>query len=194
MNAELNGIFSRHAEWLESEGESGNQLVLDNISSEQLTSEQLQLLTDSILTECSFTDIVLNEIDLYHTEMYSCKFSKTSFRKVQLIKSEVNDTEFTDISFEYANFSNAEFFDCNFLRSTFDNSTFVSVGIWNRLGSDPALLWLWRRPAATAPIRPLAWEPPYATGAALENRAASATHSSRQRQILNPLIKARDGT
>ena len=31
---------------------------------------------------------------------------------------------------------------------------------------DPA--WLWRRLAATAPIRPLAWDPPYATGAALE--------------------------
>ena len=29
-------------------------------------------------------------------------------------------------------------------------------------GSDPALLWLWRRPVAAAPIRPLAWEPPYA--------------------------------
>jgi len=24
------------------------------------------------------------------------------------------------------------------------------------------LLWLWRRPAATAPIRPLVWESPYA--------------------------------
>ena len=33
---------------------------------------------------------------------------------------------------------------------------------------DLALLWLWRRPAATAPIRPLAWEPPYAVGAALK--------------------------
>ena len=33
---------------------------------------------------------------------------------------------------------------------------------------DPALLWLWCRPAATAPIRPLAWEPPYAAGAAQE--------------------------
>jgi len=33
---------------------------------------------------------------------------------------------------------------------------------------DPALLWLWCRPVATAPIRPLAWEPPYAVGAAQE--------------------------
>jgi len=30
------------------------------------------------------------------------------------------------------------------------------------------LLWLWHRPAATALIRPLAWESPYAMGAALE--------------------------
>ena len=33
---------------------------------------------------------------------------------------------------------------------------------------DPVLLWLWHRPAATALIRPLAWEPSYAAGAALE--------------------------
>ena len=41
-------------------------------------------------------------------------------------------------------------------------------GVGCRHGLDPALLWLWCRPAATAPIRPLAWEPPYATGTALE--------------------------
>ena len=41
-----------------------------------------------------------------------------------------------------------------------------SVGC--RRGSDPALLWLWCRPVATAPIRPLAWESPYAAGAAQE--------------------------
>ena len=33
---------------------------------------------------------------------------------------------------------------------------------------DSALLWLWHRPVATALIRPLTWEPPYATGAAIK--------------------------
>ena len=33
---------------------------------------------------------------------------------------------------------------------------------------EPVLLWLWCRPVATAPIRPLAWELPYAKGAALK--------------------------
>ena len=36
--------------------------------------------------------------------------------------------------------------------------------------SDPALLWLWCRLAATALIWHLAWEPPYATGAALKKK------------------------
>ena len=30
------------------------------------------------------------------------------------------------------------------------------------------MLWLWRRPAATALISPLAWKPPYAVGVALK--------------------------
>jgi len=44
----------------------------------------------------------------------------------------------------------------------------VSCGVGCRCGSDPTLLWLWHRQAATAPIRPLTWEPPYATGMGLE--------------------------
>ena len=44
----------------------------------------------------------------------------------------------------------------------------MSCGISHTRGLDPMLLWLWHRPVATAPIRSLAWEPPYAADAALE--------------------------
>ena len=44
----------------------------------------------------------------------------------------------------------------------------MSCGVDCRLGSDLVLLWRWCRPGATALIRPLAWEPPYASDAALE--------------------------
>ena len=44
----------------------------------------------------------------------------------------------------------------------------MSCGVGHRRGSDPALQWLWCRPVATAPIRPLAWETPYATGVVQE--------------------------
>ena len=38
----------------------------------------------------------------------------------------------------------------------------MSCGVGCRCSSDPGLLWLWSRPVATALIRPLAWEIPYA--------------------------------
>jgi len=44
----------------------------------------------------------------------------------------------------------------------------VSCGVGHRHGLDPALLWLWGRPVATALIQPLAWEPPYARAATLK--------------------------
>ena len=44
----------------------------------------------------------------------------------------------------------------------------MSCGVGDRCGSVLALLWLSRRLTAVAPIQPLAWEPPYASGAALK--------------------------
>ena len=46
----------------------------------------------------------------------------------------------------------------------------MSCGVGRRCSTDLALLWLWHRPVATAPIRPLAWELPYAAGVALEKK------------------------
>ena len=46
----------------------------------------------------------------------------------------------------------------------------MSCGVGRRRSSDLALLWLWYRPAAEAPIRPLAWKPPYVAGVALKKK------------------------
>ena len=57
----------------------------------------------------------------------------------------------------------------------------MSCGVGHRRGSDPALLWLWCRLAATAWIRPLAWEPPYATGVALEESKREKQKQNKQK-------------
>ena len=46
----------------------------------------------------------------------------------------------------------------------------MSYGVGGRCGSDLVWLWLWCRLAAAALIHPLAWELPYATGAALKEK------------------------
>ena len=44
----------------------------------------------------------------------------------------------------------------------------VNCGVGHRRGLDPALLWLWCRPAAVAQIQPPAWEGPHASSVALK--------------------------
>ena len=51
----------------------------------------------------------------------------------------------------------------------------MSRGVSRRRGLDPVLLWLLCRLAATALIRPLAWEPPYVVGAALKRQKTKYT-------------------
>ena len=46
----------------------------------------------------------------------------------------------------------------------------MSCGVGRSHSLDLMLLWLWYRPAAVAVIRPLAWELPYAVGAALKRK------------------------
>ena len=48
--------------------------------------------------------------------------------------------------------------------------------MWHRCGSDLVLLWPWRRLAAVAPIRPLAWEPPYAASEVLKSKKQKRIH------------------
>ena len=55
----------------------------------------------------------------------------------------------------------------------------MSCGIGHRRGLDPVLLWLFCRPAATALIQPLAWELPYAVGAALKKKDKKAKQNKK---------------
>ena len=58
----------------------------------------------------------------------------------------------------------------------------MSCAVDCRLGSDPALLWLWCRPAAIAPIRLLAWEPPYAVGSGPRKDKKTKRQQQQQQQ------------
>ena len=61
----------------------------------------------------------------------------------------------------------------------------MSCGVGCRRGSDPELLWLWRRPAAMALITSLAWEPPYAMGVALEKTKKKKKKKERKKNSYN---------
>ena len=59
-----------------------------------------------------------------------------------------------------------------------------SVGCKVWLGSGSDLAWLWCRPATTAPIHPLAWESPCATGAALKKKTKKERKKKKELQTV----------
>ena len=54
---------------------------------------------------------------------------------------------------------------------------------------DLALLWLWCRPASTAPIGSLAWKLPYAAGAALKRQKILSVFFRHQLRYKGPAFK-----
>ena len=52
-----------------------------------------------------------------------------------------------------------------------------------------ALLWLWLRPAATAWIRPLAWEPPYATDEDLKGQKTKKKKKKKKKDTKEIIYK-----
>ena len=64
----------------------------------------------------------------------------------------------------------------------------VSCDVGHRQGLDP--VWLWDRPAATAPIRPLAWEPPYAMGTALKRQKDKKEKEKKERKEVPGSLQA----
>ena len=64
----------------------------------------------------------------------------------------------------------------------------MSCDVGCRRGSDPQRLWLWlwHGPAATAQIRPLAWEPRYAAGVALEKAKIQKKKKAKKKDKKNP--------
>ena len=67
----------------------------------------------------------------------------------------------------------------------------MSCGVGRRCGSDPVLLWLWQRPAAVAPIKPLAWEPPYAVAAALEKAKRPPQKKKKKARLVSMKMQVR---
>ena len=58
----------------------------------------------------------------------------------------------------------------------------MSCGVGCGRGSDPTLLWLWCRLTATALIRPLAWEPPYAESKTKKKEEGGGRRRRRKRK------------
>ena len=120
----------------------------------------------------SGTFLNLNKrLDITHASTGSLKIIKTSILptlkyKFNAILFENNCGFWTlasDSKFIWSSHRGAA--ETNLTRNHEVMSSIPGLAQWVK---DPMLLWLWCKPVAIAPIRPLDWEPPYAADAALK--------------------------
>ena len=67
----------------------------------------------------------------------------------------------------------------------------VTCGIGCRCGLDPT--GLWHRLAAAAPIRPLSWELPYATGTALKKKKKKKIEQDKGKEMRDAIRRRYEG-
>ena len=70
----------------------------------------------------------------------------------------------------------------------------MSYAVCRRCSLDPVFLWLWRRPAVTALVQPLAWKPPYAVSVTLNRQKTKDKKRQKKKKPkkqVGGLIKAR---
>ena len=77
----------------------------------------------------------------------------------------VGDSKYFFIEYEKGQLGSSHHAETNLTSIHKDTGSIPGLVRWVK---DLALLWLWCRPVAVAPIQPLAWEPPYAASAALK--------------------------
>ena len=65
----------------------------------------------------------------------------------------------------------------------------MSCGVGCRYGLELELLWLWCGLVAVALIRPLAWKPPYAVGAAIKIQKKKKKKKKKAKLLLSALAE-----
>lgn len=121
-----------HHEWIETIGEKGRRLSLDEIDMRAIDLSVVKIEL-SYLAACFFDGMLIEDVDMYMSEMYSSTFRGAVLRRCDFTKAELS----------YADFSGAKLIDVRFNRTwahdtTFRRCTFVrcSIGGLHLIESD----------------------------------------------------------
>ena len=93
----------KHLEWIESIGETGEQIHLDRIDMHKLPFDP-RVLEQGFFFECNFSGMAFDGVDFYQSEFYSCDFSNAHF----------TNCDFRKTTLDYSIFSGAIFENCRF--------------------------------------------------------------------------------
>ena len=125
---ELIARIAAHREWIQSAGEQGNQMDLDNfdLTAINLTTFPFE---QSFLTECRLTSHRFEGVDFFESEFYSCDFTDAWFVGCSFRKATLGYCNFRRAHFVRCEFPRAEVYQSCFAECCFEECSFVGISL-----------------------------------------------------------------
>ncbi|MDP9699627.1 uncharacterized protein YjbI with pentapeptide repeats [Paenibacillus intestini] len=133
-------MFALHKKWVETIGEEGEQLKLDEVDLRVFDLSDV-LLEQSYLIDCTFDDLKLENVDFHSSLLASSTFINASLDRCDFYKSDLRYTDFSNCiirnsSFSKADcweaaFNNACLVDCNLINVSFHLTDFRNARLEN---------------------------------------------------------------
>lgn len=133
-------MFDLHKKWVETIGDEGEQLKLDEVDLRVFDLSDV-LLEQSYLIDCIFDDLKLENIDFHSSLLASSTFINTCLDKCDFYKSDLRYTDFSNCIIKNSRFSkgdcweaafnNACLVDCNLINVSFHLTDFRNARLEN---------------------------------------------------------------
>ena len=118
----------KHIEWIESAGEKGEQISLDDVDMRSFPIDP-RILEQGFFSDCNFSEISFTGTDFYLSEFYSCDFSNARFTDCDFTKTTLDYCIFSGAVFENCKFPRADAFQSVFQKCSFRNCSFVGFNL-----------------------------------------------------------------
>lgn len=133
-------MFDLHKKWVETIGDEGEQLKLDEVDLRVFDLSDV-LLEQSYLIDCTFDDLKLENVDLHSSLLASSTFINASLDQCDFYKSDLRYTDFSNCIIKNSRFSkgdcweaafnNACLVDCNLINVSFHLTDFRNARLEN---------------------------------------------------------------
>ncbi len=118
---ELYKKFMEHKKWLDSLGEEGENLFLDEIDLRQVSIEN-EVYEQGYIAACIFNNREMKDFSFYLSKLYSSSFKNCKLENVDFTKGELSYTNFSD-----SILCNVNFHKCDCTEGDFHNSKLFNV-------------------------------------------------------------------
>lgn len=127
MKGNLNKKFELHKKWIDTLGEEGEMLKLDEVDLRGVDLSD-KLVEQAYLIDCTFDDLQLGNIDFHSSLLASSTFKNAYLENCDFYKSDIRYTDFSNCIIKKSRFSKS---DC--WEAVFKNATLVDCKLNNVL-------------------------------------------------------------